>query len=191
MHFRRFATFVFILALTAACAPSASKPSADEIEKAEQAVYDYFVGGAEGKVVIMLETSAIFPQDTPDEVREYLKSELPEAPQEAVESYIERNTQPGKLSSDMQLDADFILVPAEEIYQITSQPDWDTLLTQTYEGAHGYTVFSRVGFNDTLDQAVVYVGNVAAPLMGAGYYYLMEKKNGQWIITEQVMVWIS
>ena len=65
------------------------------------------------------------------------------------------------------------------------------LLTQTYEGAHGYTVFSRVGFNDTLDQAVVYVGNVAAPLMGAGYYYLMEKKNGQWIITEQVMVWIS
>lgn len=191
MRFRRFATAIFVLALTCACAPSAPKPSAAEIEKEEQAVYDYFVGGAEGKVVIMLETSAIFPQDTPEKVREYLEAEFPEASGEAVESYIERNTQPGELPSDMQLDADFILVPADEIFKITSQPNWDTLLTQTYDGAHGYTVFSRVGFNNTLDQAVIYVGNVAAPLMGAGYYYLMEKKNGQWIIKQQVMVWIS
>jgi hypothetical protein len=27
--------------------------------------------------------------------------------------------------------------------------------------------------------------------MGSGYYYLMEKKNGQWLIKEQVMAWIS
>jgi len=48
-----------------------------------------------------------------------------------------------------------------------------------------------VGFNNSLDQAVIYVGNMAGPLIGSGFYYLMEKKNGEWVIKEQVMVWIS
>jgi hypothetical protein len=28
-------------------------------------------------------------------------------------------------------------------------------------------------------------------LMGSGSYYLMEKQNGEWILKDQVMVWIS
>lgn len=29
------------------------------------------------------------------------------------------------------------------------------------------------------------------PLMGSGNYYLMEKKDGQWVIKEQVLAWVS
>jgi len=33
--------------------------------------------------------------------------------------------------------------------------------------------------------------SAAQPMMGSGFYYLMEKKNGEWLIKEQVMAWIS
>jgi hypothetical protein len=32
---------------------------------------------------------------------------------------------------------------------------------------------------------------MGGPLMGSGFYYLMEKENGEWILKEQYMVWIS
>jgi hypothetical protein len=75
--------------------------------------------------------------------------------------------------------------------KISSQPDWGQLLNSKFPGTHGYIIFSRVGFNNTLDQAVIYVGNVGGPLMGAGYYYLMGKQNGRWVMKEQAMAWIS
>jgi hypothetical protein len=110
---------------------------------------------------------------------------------ETLNSYLARNAQPSQLSPDMNLGMDYILLSADELAEISSQSNWGELLNEKYPNSHGYTVFSRVGFNNSLDQALIYVGNVAGPLMGAGFYYLMEKKNGEWIIREQVMVWIS
>jgi len=91
----------------------------------------------------------------------------------------------------MQIGVDYTIVTADDLQKITSQPNWGELLTEKYKGAHGYTIFSHVGFNNSLDQAVIYVGQVAGPLMGAGCCYLMEKQNGEWKIKEQAMVWIS
>ncbi len=91
----------------------------------------------------------------------------------------------------MNLGVDYVLLSREDLMKISSQPDWGELLNEKYPGTHGYIIFSRVGFNNALDQAVIYVGNVGGPMMGAGYYYLMEKQNGQWILKDQVMAWIS
>ena len=91
----------------------------------------------------------------------------------------------------MNLGVDYVLLSADELAQITSQPNWNEVLNEQYPNSHGYTVFSRVGFNSSLDQAVIYIGNVAGPMMGSGFYYLMEKENGEWVIKEQVMAWIS
>ena len=86
---------------------------------------------------------------------------------------------------------DYVLLSADELAKISSQPNWGELLAKKYPNSHGYTIFSRVGFNKTLDQAVIYVGKVAGPMMGSGSYYLMEKKNGLWLLKEQINVWIS
>ena len=139
-------------------------PTAANIEKEEQAVYSFFVGSDTGTALILNET---------------------------INSYLARNAQPGQLSPNMNLGMDYALLGTDELAEISSQPNWGELLVETYPNSHGYTIFSRVGFNNSLDQAVIYVGNVAGPLMGAGYYYLMEKKNGEWVIKEQVMAWIS
>jgi len=50
---------------------------------------------------------------------------------------------------------------------------------------------ARVGFNTENDKALVYVGNSEGGLAGAGYYILLVKENGAWVIKEEVMTWIS
>ncbi|MBK8619514.1 MAG: hypothetical protein IPN96_20930 [Anaerolineales bacterium] len=166
-----------------------SVPSAADLEKEEQAVYAFFAG--DGPVLIMQETNTNISKDDPEQSIEYIKSGLKNISQETLDSYLDRNAQPTLLSPDMELGTEYTLVTADDLYEITSQPNWGELLSEKYQGTHGYIIFSRVGFNSTLDQAVVYVGSVAGPLMGAGFYYLMEKKNGDWVIKEQVNVWIS
>lgn len=169
----------------------APAPAAADIEKEEQAVYSFFVSGSTGTVLILQESSSGISDQSPQEIKGYIKSNFKDVSDETVKSYLSRNTQPGMLSPDMQLGTEYTLLTADDLYKITSQPNWGDLLSEQYPGAHGYTILSRVGFNNSLDQAVIYVGSVAGPLMGSGFYYLMEKKNGEWLIKEQVMSWIS
>lgn len=166
-------------------------PSAADIEKEEQAVYSFFVYDPGGVAIILQDTSANISEADPQESIDYIKSGLKGISNETLDSYLARNAQPGQLSADMNLGMDYILLSTEELAEISSGPNWGELLTEKYPSSHGYTIFSRVGFNNSLDQAVIYVGSVAGPLMGAGFYYLMEKKNGEWVIKEQVLAWIS
>lgn len=169
---------------------SAPRPSAADIEKEEQAVYSFFVDDGAGPMIILQDTATDINTDDPQQTIDYVKSGLKGISNETLDNYLERNAQPGQLSSDMQLGVEYVLLSSEELSTIFKQPDgWD-VFHKKYSDS-GYTVFSRVGFNSTLDQAVVYVGSMAGPLMGAGYYYLLEKENGEWLIKEQIMVWIS
>ena len=166
-------------------------PSAADIEKEEQAVYAFFVGGSERTVLILQDASADISANDPQKSLDYIKSGLPSLSDEALDNFVQRNQQSCQLAPDMELDVDYILLSTEELSEITRQSNWGEVITQKYPGSYGYTMFSRVGFNNSLDKAIIYVGQMAAPLMGSGFYYLMEKKNGEWVIKEQVMAWIS
>ena len=189
---KRIPLALFTLSFTA-CSflTPAATPSAADIEKEEQEVYSFFVGGGERTVLIMQDTSADISANDPQKSLDYIRSGLPSLSDEALDNFVQRNQQSGPLASDMELDVDYILLSTEELSEITRQSNWGEVITQKYPGSYGYTLFSRVGFNNTLDQAVIYVGSMAAPLMGNGFYYLMEKENGDWVIKEQVMAWIS
>jgi hypothetical protein len=50
---------------------------------------------------------------------------------------------------------------------------------------------SRVGFSIDGLQALAYVGRTAAPLAGAGYYHVLSKEHGKWIIIGTVVIWIA
>lgn len=189
---KRIPVALFTLSFTA-CSflTPAVTPSAADIEKEEQAIYSFFVGGGERTVLILQDTSADISANDPQKSLDYIRSGLPSLSDEALDNFVQRNQQSGPLSPGMELDVDYILLSTEELSEITRQSNWGEVITQKYPGSYGYTMFSRVGFNNTLDQAVIYVGSMAAPLMGSGFYYLMEKENGDWVIKEQVMAWIS
>ena len=189
---KRIPVALFTLSF-AACSflTPAAPPSAADIEKEEQAIYSFFVGGGERTVLILQDTSADISANDPQKSLDYIRSGLPSLSDEALDNFVQRNQQSGPLAPGMELDVDYILLSTEELSEITRQSNWGEVITQKYPGSYGYTMFSRVGFNNTLDQAVIYVGSMAAPLMGSGFYYLMEKENGDWVIKEQVMAWIS
>jgi hypothetical protein len=170
--------------------PAIPTPRAADVDKEEQAVYSYFVA-ENTRALILQDTSTNMSSDDPQQTVDFIKSGLKGVSNEALDNYVKRNKQPGQLSSTMNLGVDYVLLSREDLAKISSQPNWGELLTEKYPGTHGYIIFSRAGFNNALDQAVIYVGNVGGPMMGAGYYYLMEKQNSQWLMKQQVMAWIS
>jgi hypothetical protein len=192
-RFFRTALTLWLIPASLACSlfTSAPTPSQAELEKEEQAVYAVFVGGNNGPALILQDTSTGLSDDAPQQVIDNIKDGFPDISNDTIDSYIQRNAQPSQLPPDMQLGVDYVLLSEAELAEISSQGNWHEVLAEKYPGSDGYTIFSRVGFNKSLDQAVLYVGNVAGPLMGAGYYYLLEKQNGEWTIKEQIMVWIS
>jgi len=188
--------FPTLLLLVAACAKQAiSAPtiSPTEIEKEEQAVYATFFSNTSGTIVILQDTSTGFLPSSADELRQrmdYIATGLPSASKETLDHYFERNRVTSQLSPDMQLGVNYILLSADELSTIMKQPDGWNAFYEKYSPS-GYMQLSRVGFNQTLDQAIVYVGGEPGPMMGSGNYYLMEKQNGQWVIKEQVLAWVS
>jgi hypothetical protein len=71
-----------------------------------------------------------------------------------------------------------------------NQDGWQVFYARFPE-APGIISLSRVGFNDRLDQALVYLGNQSHWLAGAGHFYLLKKVNGAWTVDQKVMTWIS
>ncbi len=154
-------------------------------------MYAFFLSEVGEPAVILQSTASFLTEADPEESMEYVKSGLDGISEETFKNYMARNVQSVELPADMNLGVKYVLLAPDELAEISSQPNWGKLLAERYPGSNGYTVFSRVGFNNSFDQALVYVANVGGPLVGSGSYYLMEKKNGAWAMIEQVNVWMS
>jgi len=50
---------------------------------------------------------------------------------------------------------------------------------------------SRVGFSERGTQALVYATEFSGPLWGGGFYLVLEKQGEAWVVTHQLMAWIS
>lgn len=191
-RFFRPALLLFLIPAALACSlfTSTPKPSQAEVEKEEQAVYAFFARGKETALILQNTSTGISDDDARTTI-ENLKGSLPGISKATIDNYIERNTQPAQLSPDMNLGVEYTLLSQQELANITRQPNWHEILAEKYPGSNGYFIFSHVGFNRTLDQAVIYVGQVAGPLMGSGSYYLLEKQNEEWKVKKEIGVWIS
>ena len=188
-------TYLVILLLVTACAKQVSTPmvSQDDIDKEEQAIYASFLKNNSETIVILGETYTRWLPSSSNDLEQrmdYIASGLPSASKETLDDFLEHNRQPSQLSPDMQIGIHYVLLSTEELSTIMNQPNgWDTF-HEKYSPS-GYMQLSRVGFNKTLDQAIVYVASVPGPMMGGGNYYLLEKKRSQWVIKEQVLAWVS
>lgn len=62
---------------------------------------------------------------------------------------------------------------------------------QKYPKSAGYWEFSRPGYNQANDEALLYVSHSCGWLCGTGHLYLLSKQNGHWVVKNRVMLWIS
>jgi len=191
--------FVWMIFLLAACSPATPTPvptpSNEQIELEETAVYAAALKGlydAPSYVLISTTDTDAGGVDSTGETLGYVLENLHDVAPETVEGFRRRNAQASALRLDLDLGAPYSLLSRAGMSELFSQnQDGWQVFYDRYPEAWGITSLSRVGFNAALDQALVYVGTQSHWLAGAGYYLLLIKVNGAWIIDQQVMTWIS
>jgi hypothetical protein len=123
---------------------------------------------------------------------QHVEGSLKHLSADTMQNFRSNNVASQTLRASMVLSVQYILFSQKErqdLFQI-NQSGWDIFYNR-YPDAPGIITFSIVGFNKTLDQALVYLGIQSNWLAGAGTFYLLKKVDGKWVIDEQVMSWIS
>jgi hypothetical protein len=190
--------FGLLLSLLVACIGTPTPvptPSAGQIDLEEQAVYAALLQGlyAASNYVIM-DATATGPGGVGDTASSLARIllDMKGVDQATSDSFKLRNETSVPLKPNMTLGSGYVLLSQAGMNLIFSQNrDGWQLFYERYPNTPGITTISKVGFNGTLDQALVYVGTMSHYLAGAGYFVLLKKVNGSWSVDQQVMTWIS
>ncbi|MBU7024860.1 MAG: hypothetical protein HXS40_11915 [Theionarchaea archaeon] len=108
-----------------------------------------------------------------------------------AEDFVSKNEQSYPLKNRFDVGALVVLISDEEVRGIFQGTFGWLEFYVRYPFSHGLTELSRVGFNAGMDQALVYVGNTEGGLSGEGYYVLLIKEEGRWIVQDKTLVWVS
>jgi hypothetical protein len=194
----RKSLFVFLAIVLAACTGTPapiSTPSGEQMDAEEQAVYAALLQKLySASSYVIMDTTATGPVGVGDTAvtLDRIMQDMRGVDQETADSFRVRNDAAYPIRPDMELGGGYVLLSQGEKSKIFSQnQDGWQIFYEQYPDAPGITTLSRVGFNNSDDQALVYVGTMSHWLAGAGYYVLLKKVNGSWIVDQQVMTWIS
>jgi len=153
----------------------------------------YFPEGAL-RVVILGETQVGPSQrfgleDRQDYIQEQMGAALGA---DTLRDAVARNAQSARLEARLAWNGELILLdPVQfEAYFSAGQGGWDQFYMD-YPESGGVISFSRVGFNASGDQALVYAGRTSGYLAGAGHYLLLELEEGAWKVAQFVLAWVS
>ncbi len=152
------------------------------IDQDDQTIYSLFMDDAGGKIIIIREDTFTdtHPQNE-EETENFIKSNLLSVSSETLNNYIYVNSITSKLPSNMNLGVNYILISTPEFLEITSNSDWRDIWRQRFPNSEvGCIAFSKIGFNDSHTQALIYVTR----LWVDGGYYLLEHnaQKGVWEI---------
>ncbi len=168
-------------------------PTPDAIRE-EERVYKTLVEAnyPSDMLVIMDKTQTDVLGLASDETYQYVKDSLQHLSADTLSDFITSNESSHSLKASMILGSRYQLFSEQdkqELFQI-NQSGWDVFYNR-YPEAPGIMTLSRVGFNEQMDQALVYLGIQSYWLAGSGNFYLLNKVDGEWVIDEQVMTWVS
>jgi hypothetical protein len=144
-------------------------------------------------VVLTDHTATDISGDLSDETLRYIDKNMGGAlTQDLLDGFKARNDQSYPLAEGLNIGVDYVLISDAHMDEIfnDAQDGWDVFYSQ-YPNAPGIITVSRVGFNNQFDRALVYVGCQSHWLAGAGFYVLLKKVNGEWVVDQKVMTWIS
>jgi hypothetical protein len=196
--FKKF-LFLFLAVLLSACTDGTlvpvSTPSTEQLNVEEQAVYvALFQMLYSTQTYVIMDTTATSPVGVGDlaSTLDRIVQDMRGLDPRTADNFRFRNETAHPVRPDMELGSGYVLLSQSEMSQMFSpnRDGWQVFYEQ-YPDAPGITTLSRAGFNNTFDQALVYIGTMSHYLAGAGYYVLLNKVNGAWMIDQQVMTWIS
>jgi hypothetical protein len=195
--FKKILIVVLAVVLTA-CAgtPSpAPTPAPGQLDLEQQAVYAAILHKLYSSTnFVIMDTTATSPVgvgDTASVLGNILQNMHGVDPL-TVNNFRARNDASYPVSPRMDLGVPYVLLTSNQMMQLFNQNrDGWQLFYEQYPDAPGITTLSRAGFNAAFDQALVYIGTLSQWQAGAGYFVLLDKMNGAWLVDQQVMSWIS
>jgi hypothetical protein len=110
-----------------------------------------------------------------------------------LNDYLEHNKDRGSLSKSIPTDLPkFWLSDVEEeaLFKSKKHDGWESFYAK-FPGAGGIMAFSRVGFNEKRDRALLYSQISCGWLCGTGHYHLLKRESGKWVLFKSYMAWIS
>jgi phage pi2 protein 07 len=189
-----------VIFLFASCAdsPMISISSQHGSETEEYAVYDTlikqrYVRDQVEQIVIKDQTSLDnFNDDELERILQQVTLKLIALQKTTFNDFQAKNKEPHRLDESFNLSVNYVLISkAEEDELLYQRADGWVAFYKKYPKSQGVMTLSRVGFNPEMNQALVYVGNQSGPKTGAGYYMLLARENGNWVIKDRYGAWLS
>jgi hypothetical protein len=112
---------------------------------------------------------------------------------DVISDFLEQNKDRGALSRSIPTELPKSwLTDSEEaaLFKSKDHDGWKSFYAK-YPGAGGIMAFSRVGFNEKRDRALVYSTIGCGWLCGTGHYHLLKKEASKWVLIKNYMAWIS
>lgn len=170
---------------------------ADQIDSEEYDVYSLILDEtfSSEKIVIVQETISHIRVTYDSDYFDYFRENFPDFDTTLVENLNEVNDTSYFFEEKFySTDNELIVVSPEELSHIFDSRDvngnWQEFYRR-YENAVGYIKFSRIGFNDDKNQAILETGHFYGGLGAEGSIIYLAKQKGKWMIKDRVMTWIS
>jgi hypothetical protein len=184
-----------LVLLLCSCGPTVSKATvtpSPKIEAEEYAVYSALI--RQNPIGYNLGSFFVVRQNTTADLGMFERTleNVHKLPSSLMDSYRSRNAASYKLSPNLDIEQDYIMMPQQVFDEILLKKGsrW-TDFEAKYPGASGFVAFSRVGFNAGGDEAIASMGYRCGDLCGAGGLYVLVNEDGNWKVQETLMVWQS
>lgn len=145
------------------------------------------------KHIVIEDSSCVFVyKEYLDTTMVYIRKHFDNLEQSTINNFIKKNSKSYRLGLWFSLKVKFTIITREERRRIFWRgKGWDEFY-EIYPNSQGILKLSRVGLNNEVNQALLYVGNQQHWLSGKGYYiFLVKDDKGRWKVKDKLMVWIS
>ncbi len=123
------------------------------------------------------------------------------AANETLQDYEQKNKSSVALENKFSLKVSVVLISEVERDRIflvskggkkgSPNPKGLDEFHRLYPNCQGFMTLSRIGFNPSKTQALLYVGNLCGGLCGSGQFFLLVKEGNSWKIQYVATKWVS
>jgi hypothetical protein len=127
-----------------------------------------------------------------EKTAESLRQKAPSLQQATVDGFRRANARQAFLGRAFRFPIEYEIVDEARLAPIFKRDggSWLAYYKQ-YPSSQGIATLSRVGFNADGAQALFYIKNQCGGLCGSGWYVIMEKRDGRWMILKEIEMWVS
>ena len=156
-------------------------------------VIDSWCGQDKTREIFIRDHTAIYQSGRPIETElEYVRKNIPLLDEVIINDFKAKNIKAYALGHFLNQRANYTIISQKEINAIFDHnPYWNKYYRYN-PGSEGIITFSRVGFNQARDRALLHVASQWDRATGSGVYLLLyRQKDSSWEIESELLAWNS